>query len=302
MSTSSTGPGGPHGPESRRLRRLRTTAAVAISMAVVLLAALVIVLFRSDQSVQPGAAPPSSTAPTVTVTPTPGPTAKSTGPTVTTPAPTTTTPNTTPTKPSPATFRYQPLWPFASLADAEAWQAEANPGGHQPWHLDAAYIALAFTRQYLGFTEIDRVIATSVQGSEAWVSVGYRNPNGKNAVAAVLHLARIGSGSDRPWEVVGSRDSTLSIVRPVYGAKVSDQFTVGGRITGVDENIVVQVRQVASKQLVGSIPGVPAGGENQPWSTRVTITGATAPALTIVASTGGHVQGVERFAITGVRS
>lgn len=299
MSTSSTGPGGPHGPESRRLRRLRTTAAVAISVAVVLLAALVVVLVRNSQSVEPGAAPPASTAPTATLTPTPGPTAKSTGPTVTTPAPTTTTPNKTP---SPATFRYQPLWPFASLAAAEAWQAEANPGGHQPWHLDAAYVALAFTRQYLGFTEIDKVIATSVQGSEAWVSVGYHDPNGKDAVAAVLHLARIGSGSDKPWEVVGSRDSTLSIVRPAYGAKVSDQITVGGRITGVDENIVVQVRQQASRQLIGSAPGVPAGGQDQPWSTRVTITGATAPALTIVASTGGHLQGVERFAITGVRS
>jgi hypothetical protein len=141
-----------------------------------------------------------------------------------------------------------------------------------------------------------------VRGSEAWVSVGYHDPNGKNAVAAVLHLARIGSGSDAPWEVVGSRDTTLSIERPAYGAKVSTHVTVGGRITGVDESIVVQVRQLAARQLIGSAPGVPAGGQNQPWSTRVTIRGATAPALTIVASTGGHVQGVERFAITGVRS
>lgn len=33
----------------------------------------------------------------------------------------------------------------------------------------------------------------------------------------------------------------------------------------------------------------------------VTFQGVTAPALTIVASTGGHVTDVERFAITGVR-
>jgi hypothetical protein len=46
---------------------------------------------------------------------------------------------------------------------------------------------------------------------------------------------------------------------------------------------------------------VPAGGENQLWSTRVSFRGATDPALTIVASTGGHLLGVERFAITGVR-
>lgn len=292
MTTSSAGPGGQQqDPGNRRLRRLRTTAAVAISTAVVLLAALVIVLVRGDQTVQPGGAP-SNSAPTVTVTP-------SQEPTTTTPKSTPTAPRSTPTQ---ATFRYQPLWPFASVADAEAWQAEANPGGHQPWHLDAAYIALAFTNQYLGFTEIGRVISTSVRGSEAWVSVGYRDPNGRDAVAAVLHLAKIGSGSDRPWEVVGSRDTTLSIERPAYGAKVSGRITVGGRITGVDENINVQVRQLASRQLVGSAPGVPAGGQNQPWSTHVTISGATGPSLTIVAWTGGHLQRVERFAITGVRS
>src|SRR5438874_5932624 len=34
-------------------------------------------------------------------------------------------------------FRYLPLWPFDSVADAAEWQKEANPGGHQPWHLSA---------------------------------------------------------------------------------------------------------------------------------------------------------------------
>jgi len=37
------------------------------------------------------------------------------------------------------------------------------------------------------------------------------------------------------------------------------------------------------------------------WSARVSFAGATDPALTIVISTGGHLQGVERFAITAVR-
>ncbi|MEI8406612.1 MULTISPECIES: hypothetical protein [unclassified Kribbella] len=46
---------------------------------------------------------------------------------------------------------------------------------------------------------------------------------------------------------------------------------------------------------------VPAGGERQPWSAKVTFSGATDPAVTIVASTGGHLQRVERFAITGAR-
>jgi hypothetical protein len=95
----------------------------------------------------------------------------------------------------------------------------------------------------------------------------------------VLHLARIGTGQDAPWEVVGSRDTTLTLDRPAYGVKVSSPITVGGRITGVDESILVQMRQPSSERPLGTAPGVPAGGEHQPWSTRVTFRGATDPAL-----------------------
>jgi hypothetical protein len=46
---------------------------------------------------------------------------------------------------------------------------------------------------------------------------------------------------------------------------------------------------------------LPAGGTHTRWDTTVAFTGAADPALTVVVSTGGHVQEVERFAITGVR-
>ena len=75
----------------------------------------------------------------------------------------------------------------------------------------------------------------------------------------------------------------------------------GGRITGVDESIRIDVRQPSSAVPIGTYCCVTAGGDRQPWSARVSFRGATDPALTIVASTGGHIQGVERFAITGVR-
>jgi hypothetical protein len=65
----------------------------------------------------------------------------------------------------------------------------------------------------------------------------------------------------------------------------------------VDESIRVQMRQPSSEQPIG----LPAGGENTPWSTTVTYQGATAPALTVVVFTGGHYTDVERFAITGIR-
>ncbi len=196
-------------------------------------------------------------------------------------------------------FPYQPLWPFADAAQAAAWQDSYRAGGHSPWHLDAEATAIAFTTGYLGFTDIDRVLATDVDGDEAYVTVGYPVPDAAPAMAAVLHLVKIGAGEDAPWEVVGSRDTTLTLTEPPYGTTVSSPITVGGRITGVDESIRVQVR--AGGTLLGESCCLAAGGENTPWSTTVSYRGATGAAMTVVASTGGHVTEVERFAITGVR-
>jgi acyl dehydratase len=198
-------------------------------------------------------------------------------------------------------FGYQPLWPFANLADVEAWQNAYRSGGHQPWHLDADATALAFTTGYLKFAGINVVVWRSIQGNEALVAVGYPIGNRAPGTAAVLHLAKFGTGTDAPWEVVGSKDTTLTLTQPGYGARVRSPVTVGGTITGVDESIRVQVHQPSSEQPIGQTDGLPAGGENTPWSTTVTYQGATAPALTIVASTGGHYTDVERFAITGIR-
>lgn len=296
MTTPGPGPEPrpPADPLGQTRRRLHATVAIAISTVAVLLAALIVVLVRGgdDGTTGPGA-PPTSASPTPTLTT--SPTSPATSPTQ--------TPTRTPTKPTtpPVLFKYQPLWPFTSVAEAAAWQAAYRSGGHQPWHLDASRTALSFTTGYLGFTEIDRVVSRSVRGTDAWIAVGYADPSGGYGVAAVLHLARIGTGQDAPWEVVGTRDSTLTLDRPAYGVKVTSPITVGGRITGVDEAIRVDVRQPSSDDVLGSIDGLPAGGENQPWTTRVSFRGATDPVLTVVASTGGHLQGIERFAITAVR-
>jgi hypothetical protein len=190
------------------------------------------------------------------------------------------------------------LWPFASVAEADEWQ---RAGQHQPWHLDADQTALSFTTGFLGFTELNKVVARSIKGDDARISVGYDTPEGKPSVAAVLHLVRIGEGTDAPWEVVGTSDTTLTLDRPRYGVSASSPLTVGGRVTGADESIRIAVRQPSSERPLGSFCCVPAGGEQQPWSARVSFQGATDPALTVVASTGGHVQDVERFAITAIR-
>jgi hypothetical protein len=145
------------------------------------------------------------------------------------------------------------------------------------------------------------VVARSIKGDDARISVGYESPEGKSSVAAVLHLVRIGEGTNAPWEVVGTSDTTLTLDRPRYGASASSPLTVGGRVTGVDESIRIAVRQPSSERPLGSFCCVPAGGEQQTWSAQTSFHGATDQALTVVASTGGHVQDVERFAITAIR-
>ncbi|GAA4963599.1 hypothetical protein GCM10023334_083730 [Nonomuraea thailandensis] len=247
----------------------------------------------------------SSPAPTPT---SPGPNSPDpTSPDPTSPAPTSPAGTTPKARPGPGETliagRYQPLWPFSSPEEAAAWQREYRASGHEPWHLDARRTAIAFSRDFLGFADIDRAVKTVTDGPHARVHVGFRAEDASRPlVAAVVHLMRYGPGQDAPWEVVGTDDTTLSLTRPAYGAAVGSPVTVGGRITGVDESIRVQVRHPGSDAPVGERCCLPAGGENAAWSARVSFTAQPGRTMTIVASTGGHVAEVERFAVTGVTS
>lgn len=195
---------------------------------------------------------------------------------------------------------YVPLFPFAGLRDAQQWERAHRTGGHQPWHLEAGATAVAFARGYLGFIDVDRVTSRRTGTDGAHVGVGYRNPAGRLATAAVLHLMRFGIDAESPWEVVGSDDTTFTLELPDYASHVTSPVTMGGLITGVDENISVAVRQLGTETPLGRAGPVAAGGQAQPWSVRVSYSGARAGALTLVAATGGHVRQVERFAVTGV--
>lgn len=195
---------------------------------------------------------------------------------------------------------YQPLFPFTGIADAQAWEASYRSGGHQPWHLSADMTATAFAA-YLGYTKLDRVARHTVSNGDAHVAVGYVLPNGKISTAAVVHLLRLGTGRYAPWEVVGTDDTTFTLGIPRYGSAVSSPVTVGGTITGVDENIRVQARGL-SAGLVGTYCCRPAGGAAAPWSATLAFHAPAGQILTIAASTGGHVAAVERFAVTGIRA
>jgi hypothetical protein len=218
------------------------------------------------------------------------------------PGPSAPTPTVSPSTTSPfgTTFAYEPLWPFGSLADAQAWERQYRTGGQQPWHLDAAQTALSFAGGYLGYTELDRTTSSSVGADGAHVGVGYVTEGARTSTAAVVHLLRFGFDADAPWEVVGTDDTNFSLTSPVYGAKISSPVSVGGRITGVDESIHVQARELASATPVGDACCLPAGGENSLWQTSLTFRAAAGSVVTIAASTGGHIQRVERFTVTGV--
>jgi hypothetical protein len=203
--------------------------------------------------------------------------------------------------PAAAPFAYQPLFPFGSLADAQAWQASYAAGGHEPWHLNPGLTALAFTQGYLGFSLVDKVAALTMSGGDAHVTVGFHRPDGHVSAAAVLHLVKYGSGKYAPWEVVGTDDTTLTLDIPAYGGTATSPVRVGGKITGVDESLRAEVHRLGSSGPVGSYCCRPAGGQATPWSFSVSFHAPPGQVITIVVHTGGHVAAVERFAVTGVR-
>jgi hypothetical protein len=269
---------------ARRRSRLRNSALSALGVA----AAAAVVAFVAVPALRLAPARRVVTTPLVSPTSLPS--------SIGTPVPTTLTPSV------PYRFGYQPLWPFRTQQEAHDWQQSYRAGGHQPWHLDADQTALSFTEGYLGYTDIDRVTRHVVGAVDAHVAVGYVTTGSRTVVAAVIHLARFGTGSDAPWEIVGTDDTPdFTLELPRYGATVASPASVGGRVSGVDESIRVEVHQPTSSARLGASCCLPAGGTDSPWKTEVSFAGAGDPVLTISASTGGHLQSVERFAVTGVR-
>jgi hypothetical protein len=197
-------------------------------------------------------------------------------------------------------FPYQPLWPFSTPAQAVSWRGQ-SASGTDPWHSDPVQTATRFARTFLSFADVTQVVGQTVKGDDARVTVGIRTETGQSTGAAVVHLVRYGGGgTSAPWEVVGTDDTTLSLTTPAYGAAVGPTVTVGGTISGVDESIHVQARLVGGN-VVGDSCCQPAGGQRAPWRVSLSLHGVPAgQRVVLVASTGGHVTAVERFAVTGV--
>lgn len=207
-----------------------------------------------------------------------------------------------PASPSRRDPAYLPLYPFAGQADALAWENAFRAGGHQPWHLSAAQTALSFTRGYLGFSAVDLVTGATVRAGDARVAVGFPIMTGRTSTAAVIHLVRLGTGPLAPWEVVGTDDTDFSLTSPAYGSVASSPLTVGGLITGVENSVHVQVRELgAAAPLADSCCHGAISGAGQPWrATIAAFRGGPDRVLTVVAWHGGGVSAVGRFTVTGL--
>ena len=123
----------------------------------------------------------------------------------------------------------------------------------------------------------------------AHVSVGYVVPESDAlATSAVIHLIHYGTGTDVPWEAVGTDDADFGLTTPAYGSTVGSPARVGGTISGVDENIKVVVEQLHSNGYLGESCCTPSGGTNSPWSATVTFAAPDGP--------GVHHQRIDRGA------
>jgi len=194
------------------------------------------------------------------------------------------------------------VWPFTSAAQVQTWQGAYRSTGAAAWHLDVDATALRFTRDHLGYTDVDRVTSRSVTGTDAHLGVGWLDPNEKAGSVAVLHLVRYGSTADAPWVVVGTDDTRLTLTTPAYGSAVGSPLVVGGRITGVDESLRVAVLGPTSATPLATAGSIPAGGVKTPWTARLAFAAPRGTVLVVTVSTGGHLRAVESFAITAVRA
>jgi hypothetical protein len=197
---------------------------------------------------------------------------------------------------------FQPLFPFADLAHAQAWQRAHAAGGHESWHLSPELTAVAFSQEYLGFSEINKVADHSVSQGDARVAVGLTLPDGRVSSAAIVHLVRYGSGNNAPWEVVGTDDTTLTLDTPAYGATVASPVKIAATVAGVDEYLRVEAHTLGAGQPLATFCCQPAGSRANPWSLTVPFQANSGQVITIVVHTGGHVAPTERFAVSGVRA
>ncbi|MCU1588714.1 MAG: hypothetical protein JWN31_2207 [Frankiales bacterium] len=177
----------------------------------------------------------------------------------TSPGATSTTPSTTMAAP----YAGPMLWPFTSRAQMDAWQKDH---GNRPWAHDQLQVSAHFATDLLGLRGLNAhafgvhlaVLRTGEQRDQVQLRAGRR-------VVSTLDLIKLRVGGS--WTVIDARGGDLTITAPQAGTAVTSPTQVSGRITGVDENVQLQLITATGHLLATS--GAPAGTE-MPWNGTLT--------------------------------
>ena len=144
------------------------------------------------------------------------------------------------------------------------------------WRSDADQTALHFLSDHLQMPYLDTVVSSTVRGDSAEVAVGRVLPSDtKQAVPATTITLQRASGT---WYVESARADQLTVTRTSVNAST---VTVGGRITGVDESIQVELRAGDTAQPLAHA-STPGGGQDSPWQVTLERPATDATRLTVV--------------------
>jgi hypothetical protein len=149
------------------------------------------------------------------------------------------------------------IWPFASAAQAQAWREDSSA---MPWAGSNLDVAKHFISDYLKLTGVH-----AVQSCASCDVVRVVSASGQDV--GTITLAREDDASPRAYSVSAVHVGTgFSVSSPADGDRVASPLTVRGTITGVDENVVIDL-MTQSGHTIGHTTA-PAGS-GAPWSGRV---------------------------------
>lgn len=165
------------------------------------------------------------------------------------------------------------IWPFASQAQLDAWQADP---ASKPWATSNLAVAQHFVDDYLKLEGVHLL-----QSCVSCDVVEIQSADDKTV--GLVTLVRQDTATQRAYSVysvvgVGG----FGISSPEEDAKISLPTTVTGTVTGVDENVSIDLLSQTGA-LLGHT-SAPAGS-GQPWAAQLTWTSADWYTGAIVAKT-----------------
>jgi hypothetical protein len=182
-----------------------------------------------------------------------------------------------------APYRGPALWPFTAAEQGQAWMTNH---GTRPWAQDPVAVAQHFVDDLLKLTEVTASgtapnVTLKVQGRQV----------------GVVHVVRTFAGG--PWTVVSVCCTDLTITAPEVGTAITSPTQVSGRITGVDENVQLQLITATGHLLASG--GAPAGTD-APWEGTLTWSDQTWFTAGIVGITRSNKDGaINRIAVVVVK-